>query len=463
MNSSLKRLGRAMGPAAGAAWLAGILGAGLLALSAGNAAAQAQPASVPTPVPDSAAPPSSTEPGQTPLGESFETDEDRLERIREQRRQAFEDTKFDVQLRTYLLDRDKYDDSESYAWALGGSAGLKTGYFRDRFAFGMTGYASVPLDAPEDKDGTLLLAPGQEAYSVLGEAYVQFRLTDGVFLNAGRKAFDTPYINRNDIRMTPNTFEAIAVQGVYGGGEAAEWRFGAGYFDEIKERNSDQFVSMAIDAGAEVERGVYSAGGNYKKGGFSVGAADYYSDDIINILYGEARYTLPLEKKREVRLAAQYSHQQAVGDYLLRGEDFTADQFGVKAEFALGPALLTAAYTGTGDGTSMQNPWSGYPGYSSVQVEDFNRAGEDAVLLRASYSFPTLPGFSVYALWVNGSDPESPTEYARDEYDFNLQWNPESGALKGLMFRLRYAHIEQDNDTDLDDFRLMVYYDPPKL
>jgi hypothetical protein len=442
------------------AWAA----AGLLTLVAGNAWAQAvaaPPAAAPDPEADSSQ--TSTEQGQTHLDESFETEDDRRERIRAQRRKAFEDTKFDVQGRTFLLDRDKYDDTESYAWAIGGSAGLKTGYFRDRFAIGLTGYTSQPLDAPDDKDGTLLLAPGQEGYSVIGEAYVQFRLTDGININAGRKAFDTPYLNRNDARMTPNTFEAIALQGVSGTQETGEWRYGAGYFDAIKERNSEDFVSMSRDAGATVKRGVYSAGANYKKGPLSVGAIDYYSDDIINILYGETSYAFPLAEKREFRLAGQYSDQQAVGDNLLQGADFSADQLGLKAELALGPVLLTTAYTTTGNGTNMQNPWSGYPGYTSVQVEDFNRAGEDAWMLRASYKFPNVPGFSVYGLWVSGSDPDSPTEFARDEYDLNLQWSPESGALKGLMVRLRYAHIDQDNDTDLDDFRLMVFYDPPKL
>ncbi len=48
----------------------------------------------------------------------------------------------------YYLDRDKYDDSESEAWAIGGSVGFKTGYFRERFAFGATGYTSQPLHAP---------------------------------------------------------------------------------------------------------------------------------------------------------------------------------------------------------------------------------------------------------------------------------------------------------------------------
>ncbi len=450
-------------PVRGAASVAALAGAVLLALAAGGAAAQSAPAPAAEPPADETQ--SSTEQGQTHLDESFETEEDRRERIREQRRQAFKDTKFDVQGRTFLLDRDKYDDTESYAWAIGGSAGLKTGYFRDRFAIGLTGYTSQPIDAPDDKDGTLLLAPGQEGYSVLGEAYVQVRLTDDININAGRKAFDTPYINRNDSRMTPNTFEAIALQGVGGDKESGEWRFGLGYFDTIKERNSEDFVSMAEDAGAPdgVERGVYAGGANYSKGPLSLGAINYYSDDIINIFYTEASYKFALAEKREFRLAAQYSDQKAVGDNLLRGADFSADQLGIKAELALGPALLTTAYTMTGDGTNMQNPWSGYPGYTSVQVEDFNRAGEDAWLLRAGYKFPKVPGLSVYGLWVSGSDPDAPTDFARDEYNLNLQWSPEAGALKGLMFRLRYSHVEQDNDTELDDFRLMVFYDPPKL
>jgi hypothetical protein len=66
---------------------------------------------------------------------------------------------------------------------------------------------------------------------------------------------DTPYINRNDSRMTPNTFLAALVQGQHGNGPTS--RSGAGvpaYVDKIKERNSDKFVSMSDDAGAPDER-----------------------------------------------------------------------------------------------------------------------------------------------------------------------------------------------------------------
>lgn len=411
--------------------------------------------------------PSSTEQGQTPLNEAF-APRDRQQWIRETRRKAFQDTKWDLQVRSFYLDREKYDDSGSEAWALGGSLGFKTGYFRERFAFGATGYTSQKLYGPEDRDGTLLLRPGQEGYTVLGEVYGEFLINEDTRLSLGRRGIDTPYINRNDARMTPNTFQAITLQGLYGGDEGRpEWRVGGGYFDEIKERNADEFVSMAQDAGAPdgVERGVYALGANFKLGDFQIGAIDYYSDDIINIFYTEARYAIPLAEKVKLQMALQYSDQSSTGDELLRGTDFSSDQWGAKVELGYGGALFTAAYTRAGGDTNMQNPWSGYPGYTSVQVEDFNRDGEDAWLLRVGYTFPWIKGASMYALYVDGSDPQSPTEYAKDECDVNFQWAVPDGFLQGLMVRLRYAHVRQESpvESDLDDFRLMIYYDPPRL
>ena len=328
--------------------------------------------------------PSSLEQGQTRMQDSFGPS--REEWIKDTRRKAFEDTKFDVQARTFFLTRDKYDGSESEAWALGGSAGFKTGYFREFFAFGATGYTSQKLHGPEDKDGTLLLQPGQEGYTVLGEVYGEFLLNQDTRLTLGRRAFDTPYLNRNDVRMTPNTFQAAVLQGLYGDSkDRGEWRFGAGYFDKIKERNSEDFVSMAKDAGAPagVERGVYSLGANYALGDLSLGAINYYSDDIINIFYTEAKYAFALNDQWKLRTALQYTDQGSTGDELLKGDSFDSSQWGAKAELVRGGALFTLAYTDASGNTNMQNPWSGYPGYTSVQVEDFNRNGESAWMMRA--------------------------------------------------------------------------------
>jgi len=441
-----------------------------------------------TPTPPPSAAESSVEEGRTPLDQSFR--EFRLE----ERRHAFEDTTFEVNFRTFFLDRNKFDGIESEAWAIGGWAGLKTGYFLDHIAFGLTGYTSQPLYAPDSRDGTLLLNDGQEGYTVLGEAYADIRIVDGLNLNIGRKGYDTPFINRNDTRMTPNTFEAIVLQGrtelddgspdtdvnVNSDGTAlskegknvvapalapkkdvAVLRYGIGYFDEIKERNSGAFVSMSRDAGAAVERGVYTAGVIYEKGKFSIGAIDYYSDDIINIAYGETKVELPISSDWKPKLAFQFVDQRSTGNDLLQGNSFDIQQFGVKAEMPVGKALFTAAFTHATNGdANLRNPWSGYPGYTSVQVQDFNRAGENAFLVRVGYDFPWVDGLSAYALAVFGTDPEAAGQYRQDEYDVNLQWAPPKGCLKGFSARLRYGAVNQhggDVET-LTDFRVICNY-----
>ena len=76
----------------------------------------------------------------TPLDEAFGP-KSHADWVRETRRKALKDTKISVQVRSYYLDRDKYDDSESEAWAIGGSIGAKTGYFRDILSLGATALA----------------------------------------------------------------------------------------------------------------------------------------------------------------------------------------------------------------------------------------------------------------------------------------------------------------------------------
>ena len=151
----------------------------------------------------------STEQGQTPLVDSFDFRQWRLEK----RRQALKDTKFEFNLRSFYFDRSDFNGSEKQAWAIGGWLGVKTGYFLDHVAFGATVYTSNPIYAPDDRDGTLLLAPGQNGYTVLGEFYTELRIVKDVGITVGAKGYDTPFINRNDTRMTPNTFEAIVLQG----------------------------------------------------------------------------------------------------------------------------------------------------------------------------------------------------------------------------------------------------------
>jgi hypothetical protein len=377
----------------------------------------------------------------------------------------FADTRFGVQLKTFYFNRDKFDPSRSEAWALGGWLSYRSGYLANLVRIGAIGYTSQPLYAPEKYDGTLLLKRGQNGYTVLGQTYVEVKLTDRIFGAIGRKEYNTPYINNYDVRMTPNTFQGAAIYGTAGGKDGAPaWRFGAGYISKIKTINSDQFVWMSQQAGAPagVDRGVYVAGANYAHKDISIGAIDYYSDDIINILFTEATYTPPATTGYELTLYAQYSDQRSTGADLLTGSSFSTHQWGLKANLSFLATTLTLAYTGTADGASMRSPWSGYPGYTSVQVEDFDRAGEDALLLKAAYDFSRhgAQGLTAYALAVIGNSVRAP-DYNQNEYDLNLQWTPKEGALKGSSFRLRYARVDQrgGGDPALNDFRFIATYD----
>jgi hypothetical protein len=414
--------------------------------------------------------PTSLEQGQTQMTQSFER-RPIAKLLQESRFVGLRDTTFSVQLRSFYEDIDNFNLTESQAWTLGGLAGFKTGYFANFLALGATGYTSQALDAPLDRSGTKLLREDQKPYSVIGELYGQFRLTDEIGATVGRRGFDTPFINTQDSFMTPNTFQVYSVTGVVGNTDDAALTFGGGYVDKIKPRNSEDFESMATAAGAPagVVRGVDVAGANYKLGAFSIGAIDYYSKDIINIAYTEITYAMPLANRVRLTLGAQYADQRSTGDNLLTGQSFLTDQGGVKADLAIGTILLTAARTQTavgtrssnGSGTDMRNPWGGYPGFTAVQIENFYSAGENATMLRVAYNFPRATGLSVYALWVHGSTPEVANQYAQTEYDFNLEWTPKIAALRGLKLRARYGHVSQAGSSDQheNDLRLIAYYE----
>jgi hypothetical protein len=100
------------------------------------------------------------------------------------------DTDLNLHFRTFYFDRINPDDSVNEAWAIGGWLEYRSGWLWDTFAMGAVGYTSQPLYAPDDKDGTTLLAPGQEGITVLGQAYGQLRYRDYALLTGYRQMVD---------------------------------------------------------------------------------------------------------------------------------------------------------------------------------------------------------------------------------------------------------------------------------
>src|SRR5262245_58987549 len=257
----------------------------------------------------------------------------------------FRDTQLDFNTRSYYFYRERFDDTFNEAWALGGALTYKSGWFLDRFGMGAAFYTAQRLYGPKDRDGTLLLKPGQRGYSVVGQIYGKVKLLDDHFLNLYRYEYNTPFINKNDSRMTPNTFEGYTLQGTFGGGDGAPgFQYVGGYITKIKERNADDFIWMSRAAGVNAKRGVGMAGGLFTYGKFSLGAFNYYAQDVINIVYTESRYSFPITEKLGVLFAAQFTDQRSTGSDLLQGS-FSTNQVGLKAEASYGGAVLAFGYT----------------------------------------------------------------------------------------------------------------------
>jgi hypothetical protein len=368
------------------------------------------------------------------------------------------DTDLRVHFRSYYFDRDKPDGSENQAWAFGGWIGYQSGWLFDTFAMGATLYGSAPLYAPSDKDGTLLLKPGQEGYYVPGEAWGALRYKDYALLRGYRQLVDQPYINPQDNRMTPNTFEGVTL-----GGKAAWVQYFGGYLWDIKPRNADEFISMSEQAGAAgTDRGVGLAGVRMTPlPGLRVDVAEQYGVDMFNTFYVEGDYLFPLNEDWKLRFGAQFTDQRTVGDALVANAadpHWSTQHGGGRIQAIWHELTLTLGFSVTGSGNTIQSPWGSFPGYLSMIDQDFDRANEKAVLFGVAYDFSKMltQGLSAYvnvALGMDAIDPKTRGKAPdQREYDFNIDYRPPwktPSFLQGMWLRVRGVILDQDNAKQL--------------
>ena len=364
------------------------------------------------------------------------------------------DTDLKLHWRSYYFNRENPEDgSENEAWAFGGWISYRSGWLFDVFGIGATFYGSVPLYAPDDKDGTLLLKPGQEGYSVIGEAYAALRYQDYVLVKGYRQLVDQPYINPIDNRMTPNTFEGLTA-----GGTVDVVQYFAGYLWKIKPRNEDDFIFMSQRAGAAgSDDGVILGRVRVTPvAGLRIDAAEQYGINTFNTVYLEGDYLRPLDENWKLRLGAQFTDQRAVGDELVANaakRNWSTQHGAVRVQALYRELTLTSAFSITGSGNSIQSPWGYSPNYLLMMDRDFNRANEKAVLFGAVYDFSKLvaQGLSATVNVAAGWDAIDPKTRAsapdQREYNLTVDARPpwlRPAFLKGWWLRVRGGILDQE-------------------
>ena len=376
------------------------------------------------------------------------------------------DSEVTLHLRTFYFDRQNPGDVTNAAWAIGGWAGWRSGWIGDMLRFGVVGYTSQKLWGPLDKDGSGLLAPGQEGYSVIGQSYVSLKLADQV-LTGGRFLVDQPEINPNDSRMTPITYSGGNLAGKLGGVD-----YYLAYLNETKPKTSERFVDFVAAAGiagAQSEPLWLAGVSGQPTPDLDWRLSSYYVPNVLNSNYADVAWRTQLSADYKLQLGAQLMYQSGVGDQLLTGLSSSTWSGGLKADLTRGGATASLVYQQTGSGANYQTPYAGWAGYTYMMVKSFNLAGMKAWLLGGTYDFAAqgLPGLKLNASVVYGHDAIDPGTRAAQpnwtEYDMTLDYRfsdkrwPEWA--RPFWVRARAAHVDMRSDGNVEDYRLIVNYD----
>jgi hypothetical protein len=394
-----------------------------------------------------------------------------------------DDAKAGAVLRSLYFRRDLPNNAVQESWALGGSVWGRTGYWRDTLQLGATIYGSGGLYAPDNRDGTLSLKPGQDGFAVIGEAYARLKGWDQT-LTIYRQAIgtnpqraegvrgiqtDMNYLGSRDIRMVPLTYEAVML----GGQITPTLRYQAGYVDQVKDINSDKFVSMSRLAGVTTrDTGLWNAGLQWQPvKDLWVQGSYYHVDDTIRIAYTDVDWVNRISKESYWRLAAQYTDQRSDGANRLTGSSFKTWNTGLYGEYGWRWLTLYGAAGWTGEGAAIRNPYSYGPFYISQRIKVFSRAGEDALMLGSSFNLAPL-GLTGFSFDFNVADGRNAITAGTGaslpkwrEYDFDFIYRfPKDSVVPGMRLRARWGTVREDFGTRTDrtdDLRLDLNWAVP--
>jgi hypothetical protein len=407
------------------------------------------------------------------------------------------------------------DEKKQQYSALGGYLGFTTAPLYNTSA-GMTFYTSNPVgNNPSNRKGLGGLDEsdgGQDAYHVLGEAFIQYESGDH-FFKAGRQELpEERFVSLSNIRMTPVTHQGT----IYKNRSVDNLELHFGYINKQKERNATEFIGMAraarvetgcgevdanglcLDTGGKKlirgdfdpsdydDAGKYSGdskdmpmfGAVYSTDRFTLEAWDFYTEDLENTIYFYGQYRFdPFNNGYAVSVAAQFGDQRDVGDSV--GGDVDTWFYGVKFQLN-GPGLSfftnynEVEYNEDSyDGGTIFVRWGTPQMFNSFQVQDSELAGTKSVGAGLQYDFGRLgilPGvvmrvrYGVYDLPDKVTQADARQDRSEATFDLRYSFTKDSGfgiftQMDGLSLQFRLAYNDYETGYNLEAFKAIHGYE----
>lgn len=376
--------------------------------------------------------------------------------------------KISGQVRMYYFLQNDRPNGESFdktkeTYAVGGQLKYETPWLADHFGGVVNAFLAAPLFDDLNKAryaGSGVLNNKNQGYAVIGEAYFKARY-EKTIAKIWRQRIESPYINGNDSRLLPNTFEAYGVEST----DIDGLKIHLAWVDKIKKRDTDQFISMTEAAGVDGQKGgLVMLGADWKPTDkMSFRLWNYYTPNMDNTFFIEGNYSYDISDNFETHFRFQGVDQRDVGDQILG--KYNAAQAGLLAGVKFRGLTLDAGGAITDDSANIRYSWGVNPFFTHLMISDFNRAGEKVFYLAAGYDFSKIgiDGFTAKIKAGLGDAPGSgkSATYDRNEYDLNLIYKF-GGELKGLTLLNYLGYQDADNSMggkDIVQLRVRLQYD----
>lgn len=351
-------------------------------------------------------------------------------------------------IRAYYNTREYETREDEAAFALGGALRAQSGSFGS-ISLGLGYYTAQDLDTNSSDPAKVNGRLGSEL-EVLAEAYIKFEQGKNKGY-LGRHIINTPLANAGDAFIVPFAFQGYTFISTALDG----FTFQANYLNEIKNRNSADFVDVGIwnsqrfgIAEPTSTSGTLNLGAAYKAESLMIEAWYTSVAEFFNSIYANAAFSFGEMGALKPFVGVQLATQSETGDELLGTVDSML--YGIKAGAGFGASKLTLAFNSVDEAEdAFRNGaflapynFSTSPLFTNNMLQTFeNVDAGDAYKVTFNHNFGSSIALKLsYASFdfINATD--------RDATDFDITYKF-SDYLSGLSLRWRIEIVSSDTDS----------------